>query len=155
MRFVSLLIIIFLFLFPISSVYSQESSMSANVQVNGVSSMFDKLQEKITMFFKFTPEEKVQYQKYLVEKRYAEFLYIMKEKDYDYIEETTSRYNTYLGQLTQLVKENNINNPEIDEMIKRQEGAFEQVQKNFDFDSGWWLSIQHAINTAKDTANKI
>jgi len=125
-------------------------------EVNHIANVFEKAGEKINLFFKFSKEAKASYEQYLLEKRLAELKYVIDVKDGTLIEETSSRYTTYAGKLNQYIVENGIGNKEdLFDMYKRHEGVLSELQKNFEFESGFWLLLQHGINTAKTSQQEL
>lgn len=126
-----------------------DSQASNRVTVDHVATVLEKFKEKITLFFKFSKEEKFNYNQYLVEKRLAELKYVVDSKKGDLVEETSSRYTTYLGNFTDFAVKNSFSNKkdELLIMYKSQKTVLEELQKNFEFESGFWLLLQHGINS--------
>lgn len=120
-----------------------------SVKVDHLATRVEKLKEKITLFFKFNKSDKANYYQYLVEKRLGEMTYVIENNKIDLVEETASRYATYLGQLTDYVRKNNLSGEKSDllEIFERHTKIISESQKKFKYDSGWWLAIQHDLNT--------
>lgn len=119
------------------------------VKVDHLATKVEKIKEKITLFFKFNKLDKANYYQYLVEKRLGEMVYVIENDKIDSVEETASRYATYLGQLTDYMKKNNLLGKK-DDLTKLYEAHTKKIlelQKKFKYDSGWWLAIQHDLNT--------
>lgn len=127
------------------------------VQVDHVANIFEKLKEKITFFFKFSKKDKFNYQKFILEKRLAELKYVVDSKEWQPIEETSSRYATYLGKFNEFVLKSNLGNKkeEILKVYDRHGKILEELQRNFKFESGWWLLLQHDINSTKIFSEQI
>lgn len=136
-----------------SNLNAQDSKEEAKVefQVDHVANVIEKLTEKINLFFKFPKEGKFNYQKYLLEKRLAELKYVVDSKEWQPVEETSSRYATYLGKFNEFVVKKGLGNKkeEILKIYARHSKVLEELQRNFKFESGWWLLLQHDINSTK------
>lgn len=151
--FVSLIILSLLVL-PINPAYTQENNSSASaqvIQVDHVANLRDRVLERIILFFKFNPNSSEEYQSQLAEKRLAELKYVVDSDNWDPIEETSSRYSSYLGRLTKFVLDHRMLNKKDDllKMYKRHEQVLDQLVKNFEYESGFWLLLQHDINANK------
>lgn len=135
----------------------QTESNSPEVKVDHLAGRFEKLQEKLTLFFKFNKKDKVRYYQYLSEKRLAELYYVIQTSQIDSVEETASRYSTYIGTLTNFMVSKNVKEDKdsLINMFDRHIKIIEGLQKKFKFESGWWLAIQHDINSAKLFSDKI
>lgn len=133
------------------------SSYTFNKQVDHITNNFEKLKEKITLFFKFDKKQKSAYQRELVEKRLAELDYVIKNKQWDYIEDVTSRYSTYLGNYINFVEKNKItgDKEQILNLLNGHKNFIEKMQTRFEFNSGWWILIEHDINVVKMSIEKI
>ena len=144
------------FLANLNIIFAQESSEAA-VKIEKVSNIRDRLFEKITLFFKFSNEKKLDYYIYLQEKRLADLKYAIDNDDGDLIEELSSRYSTYLGTMTNFLIEKKLNykKEEILKMMENHSRIIENLQKNFTFESGFWLLLQHDINTLKIFSDKL
>lgn len=143
-----------LLLSPTSLAFAQVNNSSASgqiIEVNGVANLRDRLWERITLFFKFSNNDKADYEQYLAEKRFAELKYVFDNGKGDMIEETSSRYSSYLGRLTDLIIRN--------KMVDKKEGVLEMLASHLpvleellskqEYESGFWLLLQHDINYLK------
>lgn len=152
--FITIFVIIWVLFLPSSIVFAQVNSSSASgriIEVNGVANLRDRLWERITLFFKFSSSDKVDYEQYLAEKRFAELKYVFDNGKGDMIEETSSRYSSYLGRLTDLIIRN--------KMVDKKEGVLkmlashlpflEELLSKQDYESGFWLLLKHDINYLK------
>lgn len=142
-----------LFFFPTYSVFvhADDSSASAQIQimkVDHVANLRDRILERITIFFKFSNSDKADYEKYLAEKRFSELKYAFDNGLGDYIEESSSRYSSYLGRLTELVVKNKMvdKKEEILKMFSIQMPLLEELLASQEYESGFWLLLQHNIN---------
>lgn len=130
---------------------ASQEEVRLELEVDHVANVIEKFKEKVTLFFKFSKEDKFNYQKFLLEKRLAELKYIVDSKEWNPVEETSSRYATYLGKFTGFIVESNLKGKkeEILSMYGRHKLVLEELQKNFEFESGWWLLLQHDINSTE------
>lgn len=118
----------------------------------------EKFEEKLILNLKFDRSRKADYYQFLLEKRLAELKFAATNKDQlDYVEETASRYTTYLGYLSDFIIQNKMTNrkDELLQTFSEHTQIIEELQKNYQFDSGWWLAIQHDINTLKIFSDQI
>lgn len=125
--------------------------LAKDLEVNHVAGPIEKIEEKIILIFKFDKNSKADYLKYLSEKRLAEIVYVVKVNKIDSVEETASRFSTYLGNLTNYVISQKLTEKK-DALVQAYLGYAEILkdqQKGFKYDSGWWLALQHPINLSK------
>jgi len=142
-------------LFTTQAVFAQENP-STSFQVDHVARGFEKIKERVTLFFKFSKDSKLDYLAYLSEKRLAELEYGV-NNDVNLIEETASRYTTYQGKLSEFVISNKMSDKKdpLSKMYSNHIAVLEKLQSKFEYDSGWWLSIQHGINVNKEFKEKL
>ena len=131
---------------------SNNSSVSSQImEVNKVTNLRDRLWERITLFFKFSNSDKVNYQQYLAQKRFAELKYVIDSGQGNLIEDTSSRYSTYLGRLTDLIVKNKMvdKKEETLKMFESHLPILEDLLSDQEYNSGFWLLLQHDINYLK------
>lgn len=150
-KLVSLVLIVFLLLFQ-TPVFAEDfvSTHSANIKkVDHIANIRERIQERINLFFKFSPQTKVDYQKELTEKRFAELVYVIENKKGDFIEEISSRYSTYLGRLTETVTKNKLSKDKDDllKMLDTHKLILEDLIQYFESNSGFWLLLMHDFNS--------
>ena len=87
----------------------------------------------------------------------AELQYVVSSDNWDPIEETSSRYSTYLGRLTQYAVSHRMvsKKDELLKMYSLHEQILEDLLKNFEYNSGFWLLISHDINANRIYQNQI
>lgn len=151
------LIVIFLnfaILLNSNSVLAQEELSQATVsalvkKIDHIANIRERIQERINLFFKFSNDAKADYQKELAEKRLAEVFYVVESEKGDFIEETTSRYSTYLGRLTETLVKNKLASKKDDtlKMLDEHKMVLNELVKYFESNSGFWLLIMHNINS--------
>ena len=83
-------------------------------------------------------------------KRHAELVYIIENDQIDLLEPTASRYATSLGTLTNYIIKNKITDDRgiLINMLDEHAKIIQNLQTKFEYDSGWWLALQHDINYA-------
>lgn len=74
---------------------------------DGLSYLFKRIREKISLFMSFSDKSKIRSYKKLVAVRLAELKFIIENKEMGYFEKSTQRYFTTVGQLTELLIESN------------------------------------------------
>lgn len=133
------------------------SSDSATLKVDHIANVFDRLKERITLLFKFSSGEKANYMQELTDKRLGELVYIMTTSEGDFIEELSSRYATHVNRLTSLIIDKNLdkNKQSLLKMYYTHLSILNNIQQNFEFESGWWILLQHDINTIKMSQDKL
>lgn len=67
-----------------------------------------RVQEKVFLNFKSTPEERVNYMSALLDDRLSEIKSIVNNKSYTYLLNSSLRYSTLAGEITELVVTNNM-----------------------------------------------
>lgn len=129
----------------------------ANFKVNHIASPFEKIIEKIKLKFKYDNNDKAEYLRYVLEKRLAELVYVVSVNKVDDIETTASRYNTYELSVVNFVIKNKLSSQKDNLVLDliRHKQVIEKLQENYKFESGWWLAIQHDINSIKDGLAKL
>lgn len=125
-------------------------------EVDHVAGLVEKLQEKISLYTKFSNESKAKYKLSLLNKRLGEVVYAF-EADPDLIEKTSTRYTTYVQDYADFVSDNKIEGvkKESIESIENNLKILEKKQNKLEYESGWWMFNQHSINASKDSINKI
>lgn len=151
-----ILLIFTILLFGLNPVFA-DSSAAANFKVNHVASPLEKIIEKIKLRFKFDSNDKVNYLRFILENRLAELVYVVSVGKVDDIETTASRYNTYQLSVIDFVIQNKVilQKENLISDLKRHKQVIEKLQENYRFESGWWLAIQHDINSIKDGLLKL
>lgn len=143
--FSSIMILVYMFISNTNAVKDRP------VQTTGVANIGQRFLEKTYLFSKFSDNRKAQYIQYLVEKRFAELQHVLDNDQGDLIEETTSRYSTYAGYLVQFIMKNNLVDQKI-KVLKMFDSHIEVLEKYLlqqNYNSGFWLLIQHDINYLK------
>lgn len=72
---------------------------------DGTQYWIKRAKEKVGMFFSFSNNSKIEFQKKLTTTRLAELAYIINNKEMGYFEKATQRYFTTAGQLTDFIVE--------------------------------------------------
>lgn len=148
------------FLFPQvgKRILAQDQEMlKPHVEVDHIAGRVEKLGEKIALLLKFYKKSKADYYQYLLEKRLAELVYVVENDQINSVEETASRYSTYLGILANYVETKRVveKKEDILSTFDRHSRVVENLQKKFKYESGWWLAIAHDINSLKLFKEKI
>ncbi len=143
--------------FFLSLILFSAVALANTAKVNHVAGTFEKIREKINLIFIFDKAAKANYQQELTEKRLQEMEYIMEANKIDLLEPTASRYTTYAGNLVNFAVANKVTAKKDDliKMFKDHEIRVEELQKKIPLDSGWWLALQHGINVAKQSKERI
>lgn len=131
--------------------------ISARFKVSHIASPFEKLVEKIRLKFKYKNTDKADYLMFILENRLAELVYVISVSKVDDIETTASRYNTYVQSTASFIVQNNLVSQKDKTIVdlNRHRQVIEKLQENFKFESGWWLAIQHDINSIKESIRRL
>lgn len=149
--------VLFFLIFTTGISSASDGSPSAKIKVSSIAGSIEKVKEKITLFLKFKEQDKADYYQYLAEKRLAEEQYVIESNQIDLVEETASRYSTYVGILVNYI----ISNKLVDKkestlkMLEEDEKVIDRLQNKFDYFSGWWIAIEHDKNTIKIFSQKL
>lgn len=124
--------------------------------VDHIASPREKIVEKIGFWLKFSKEDKVRYYQKLLDKRLGEIAFGA-ATNVDLIEPTASRYATYVGNLINYIEANQINTQK-DGLVKQfdlHSKAVKEIQSKYEYESGWWLALQHDINMLATAKEKV
>lgn len=159
MNFVKIIIVlVFTVLLSFSiPIVSAKHEVNAGVTVDHLPGFIDKLTEGLNLLLRFSGQSKIDYSLYLLDKRLAEINFVLKNDDIDSLEITSSRYLTHVGRLIKLTEENKslIPKDKLLSMYDKHTVHIEDLQKKFEYDSGWWIMLQHNINLLKEGKEKI
>lgn len=126
-----------------------EGDLTPKVAVNHLANPTEKIFEKINIHFKFKKADRASYLLYLLDKRLGELYFVVNNNKVNDIEPVASRYDTYTQATVNFLMSNDLNSKKdsmIEELLFHRK-IIENLQKNFEYDSGWWLAIQHDLNT--------
>jgi len=117
----------------------------------------DRVFEKINLFLHFSPASKAEYWQKLVDVRLTNLKSIVEQNNLDLIEETSSRYSTYVGRYSDYIINNQIRSQKeiAIGMFNKHLETLPSLQAKYKYDSAWWLLIQHDINTLNIFKEKI
>lgn len=134
-----------------------ESTPAVKIKTEQISNVIDRLKEKISLFFKFNNADKLTYQQQLAELRLGELDYVIRTGQGDFIEEVSTRYAAYIGRLSEslLPSKNTSQKEQALEMFKNHSPILATMRDNFPANSGFWLLLQHDINTVQIYSDKI
>lgn len=152
--FLIVLIALVMLIAPLSPVFAQVNNSADSgkiMEIDGVANLRDRILERITLFFKFSNDDKADYEQYLAEKRFAELKYAFDNDRGDMVEELSSRYSSYLGRLTELIVKNKMTDRKerVLKMFDSHMPFLEEQLSNQDYESGFWLLLKHDINYLK------
>jgi hypothetical protein len=153
------LFFIFISSFIISLFFLSSPALAneTEVQADHVARGFEKVGEKVKLYSKFSRDAKIDFQIYLVQKRFAELKYVVDNNKVNLIEETAARYGAYVGRLSDYMikKKAKARTEEVTKMYENHSKAIQILQSNFKYDSGWWLAIQHDLNILAEFSSKL
>ncbi len=156
--FLAIVLFFTLVISPVSAEHQSQGLATGSAErVEKLSNVIDRLGEKIQGFFKFSSEDKVSYQKELVERRFAELLFVIDNGQGDLIEEVSGRYATYVGKATDdlISKKVSSQSDEYLRMFEKHLKILPVLRDHFPANSGFWLLLQHDINTVQIFSDKI
>lgn len=152
-----LVLSIFLFLPQQSLADVNKEGSSVKVPVESMANVIDRLKERINLFFIFNSDDKLSYQEQLLEKRLGELDYVIRTGQGDFIEEVSTRYAAYVGRFSEslLSGQNSSKKEQALETFKTHSKILARMRDNFPANSGFWLLLQHDINTVQIYSEKI
>ncbi len=156
-RLFSLCLIILFLIFPIS-LLAKESTLSAEfLKIENPSNHFDRLIEKLILFTKFNEQSKAEYMMSLLDKRLADLYVVVSKNRGNLIEEISSRYASYTGQLGAYFVENKLEtkDKELKKKLKTHKKILIEIQKKYSNDSPFRMLLQHDINTINIIQDKL
>ena len=122
-------------------------------KVTGIGKVF----ERANLFLRFSPDSKAGYWRKLVDRRLTELVAVVEENNLDMFEETTSRYSTYVGRYSDYILAKNLDNQKeiTRKMFAKHLEILEPLRDKYEFESAWWLLLQHDINTIRIFSDKL
>lgn len=133
------------------NIYANEETGSSYIKAEKVAGLVDRFGEKVSLLFKFSKESRAEYMENIVKRRFGELQYVLETEQGDFVEETSSRYSTYVGLLTDYLIKNKLTDRKVEtlEMYKAHSAVLEENTLNQNYNSGFWLLLQHDINYLK------
>lgn len=124
---------------------------------DGISYLFKRIREKITIFFSFSNERKINNYKKLVQVRLAELKFIIENKEIGYFEKSTQRYFTTAGQLTELLTNKNTKTryDEVREMLSSHIPILSRLRDTYNPTTAEWRFVEDDINYIKGYINSL
>lgn len=107
-----------------------------------------RAQEKFFLNFKTTPQAKIEYYDNLLDNRFKELKSLIEKKQDRYFLLSSLRYSTTVGELTNLIKENNLKEEveEVKEKLINQQKALRDLLNKYQDENGEWKYIIDDIN---------
>lgn len=136
---------------------SDGQDYSFDTEVSHKAGVFAKLLERVNLAVRLGSEGKAKYWQKLTDVRLAELKMIVDENNLDLIEETSSRYSTYLGRYSEFIINKKVRSQK-DTILKQfasHSDILTGLRDKYKYDSAYWLLIQHDINTITIFKNRI
>ena len=147
--------LIFLFLAVPQFVASQNSDDFPYEKINPsnyYSYNLKRLKEKLSLtLFHRTPTRRVNFLKVLLLRRIAELKFVVERDDIANLQNSSQRYSTTAGQITEVITKNSLNSEKeyFRKLFKDHTLLLEQLQTNYKYDSGQWLFLKWDIDYLK------
>lgn len=146
-----------------SSIFAQVSTPSASINYesvnpkNGASYNIKRLKENINLFiFSFFPTREAGIYNDLTSKRLAKLKYVVDQKDGAYMEQTSIRYFTSAGQLTEYVlSKTPERKEETKQLLSGQPVSIEQLEKSYDDTTAEWRFLKQDADNLKIYISKL
>lgn len=135
-----------------------ESSFSAEfLKIDNPSNHFDRLVEKIILFTKFNKQSRAEYMMERLDKRLADLNFVVTKDKGNLIEEISSRYASYTGELGNYFSDNDLESKKkkLTEKLKTHKKVLTEIQKKYSNDSPFRMLLQHDINTIRIIQEKL
>lgn len=126
-------------------------------QTGGISYLLKRIGEKISMFFAFSNERKIQNYKKLVNVRLSELKFVIENKEMAYFEKSTQRYFTTAGQLTELLISASIGSEftPVKEELLSHIPVLTKLRDTYDPGTAEWRFVEDDINYIKGYINNL
>ena len=111
-----------------------------------------RLKEKLSLtLFHRTPTRRVNFLKVLLLRRIAELKFVVERDDIANLQNSSQRYSTTAGQITEVITKNSLNSEKeyFRKLFKDHTLLLEQLQTNYKYDSGQWLFLKWDIDYLK------
>ncbi len=140
------LVIVPLFIFPPKAYAIERIYPDSGFKYN-----LKRLEEKVTLLFKFTSSGKEKYMQSLLEERLLELEYIAETKNIAFIETTSQRYEATAGQLAEflMAKSLRADAGKIKDQFQKHSEILKYFRDLFSYDTAEWRLMQNDINSLK------
>ncbi len=118
---------------------------------------FKRLWEKVQGKLAFSDESKINFQEKILDVRFSELYYVVKNKKLADFQTTTERFSYQAGILTEELMEKN-KTTDKEKLIKEFEllsRFLEKLRDEYSANSSYWMLIQHNINTLKILSERL
>lgn len=107
-----------------------------------------RLQERLTIMIKTSPKAKAEYYLYLLDQRLEDMHYIYDVKLDDLAISTSLRYAATAGELTNILKNNNLTEikPQVKEKFENHRAVIKGILDSYPYQDEKWKFYQDAIN---------
>lgn len=136
------------------------SSASAQEKINpdsGITYKTKRLKEKIALVLKFSNLSKTNYLEKLLERRLYELKYIVENKQIAYLENSSQRYETSAGILTEFVIAKNVKSKkeELITMFRQHQKDIEKIRDNYSYGTSEWRLVMNDFNSLEIYISKL
>lgn len=145
--------------------YAEQSTNSAGININyestnpnqGLQYGIKRVKEKIRLLLSFSSESKITYYQVLLKVRLAELKYVVDNRDIADIETTTQRYSSTVGELTDLVINNQLDNrkQETKDLLLNQLKVVDALKGSYDNTTAEWRFVENDSNYLKIYISKL
>lgn len=123
---------------------------------DGMSYLYKRIKEKVSMFFAFSNKNKIDNYKNLLNTRLAELKFVIENKHMSYFEKSTQRYFTTAGELTSLLKSADKAEVEsVKELLASHIPILTKLRDTFEFGTAEWRFVEDDINYIKGYSNDL
>ncbi len=124
---------------------------------DGISYLFKRIGEKISMFIAFSDKSKINNYKKLVNVRLSELKFIIENEKMAYFEKSTQRYFTTAGHLTSFLTSANKDDEftPVIEQLSSHISVLTALRDKYDSGTAEWRFVEDDINYIKEYINKL
>lgn len=124
---------------------------------DGTQYWIKRAKEKVGLFFSFSTESKIDFQKKLTSTRLAELKYIVENREMGYFEKATQRYFTTAGQLTDFILEKRATNvrEEIKELFLSHIPVLAKLRDVYNPTTAEWRFMEDDVNYIKGDISRL
>ena len=93
----------------------------------------ERVDESVILLTKYTPQAKVNYDEYLIQKRFTDLTYILHNNHNDFILPVSLRYASTIGKTVELIHTHNLQEPKLKEQLATEAKQLNTMIKNYHF----------------------
>lgn len=159
-QLLAVLSLLTLFLSTATAVYAQSPEsfgLTPQKTLPGSSAYtFKRMKEKVTVFFKFSKDAKINYRKCLLERRLSEYVTLIENKNQLETSDASQRVSYEAGMLADVSKNGSKEaKADVLKLFEKYKPVLAKMRDNFPANSAYWLLSQQDIDTMNILSEKL